>query len=423
MIQQRNKNLIARQVENRNKKRMISIYLQRPKLALMVSFDNTEIAFSGKTDKDLRRSYWLFKMVSNPAFVNLGKSLTSFAISARLPIRGLIKATIFKQFVGGEHIAECSRTIAELGKYHIGTILDYSVEGAETEDAFNACEKETIETIQRAEKDPNIPFCVFKVTGLARFALLEKISAGKELNGLEKREYETVRERVQRICKKAHFAAVPVFMDAEESWIQQAIDDLADAMMKQFNTEKPIIYNTFQLYRKDRLEYLKHSFAKAEKEGYHLGAKLVRGAYMEKERARAIQMGYVNPIQESKDDTDRDYDAALKFCMEHIDSIGLCAGTHNEHSSMYLVRLLEETNNPADHKHVYFSQLFGMSDHISFNLAKAGYNVAKYVPYGPVKEVLPYLIRRAQENTSVKGQTGRELSLLIKEKGRRQQTH
>ena len=389
----------------------------------MVSFDNTEIAFSGKTDKDLRRSYWLFKMVSNPAFVNLGKSLTNFAISAHLPIRGLIKATIFKQFVGGENIKECSNTIAELGKYHIGTILDYSVEGAETEAAFDACEKETIETILRAEKDPNIPFCVFKVTGLARFALLEKVSTGKELNGLEKREYEAVQARVQRICKKAHYTGVPVFIDAEESWIQQAIDDLTDAMMKQFNTEKPIVYNTFQLYRKDRLEYLKHSFARAEKEGYKLGAKLVRGAYMEKERARAIQMGYVNPIQDSKESTDRHYDEAIKFCMDHIDTVGLCAGTHNEHSSMYLVRLLEELNNPIGNKHVYFSQLFGMSDHISFNLAKAGYNVAKYVPYGPVKEVLPYLIRRAQENTSVKGQTGRELSLLIKEKNRRRQAN
>ncbi|HEV7230387.1 MAG TPA: proline dehydrogenase family protein [Bacteroidia bacterium] len=387
----------------------------------MVSFDNTEIAFSGKTDKDLKRSYWLFTLVSNPLFVNMGKSLTNFAIQARLPINGLIKATIFKQFVGGENISECSKTIAELGKYHIGTILDYSVEGAETENAFNACEQETLETIHRAEKDKNIPFCVFKVTGLARFALLEKVSASGSLNEQEKEEYDAVRKRVHHICKTAHYAGVPIFMDAEESWIQPAIDDLANAMMLEFNKEKPIVYNTFQLYRKDRLQYLKHSFELAEAGGYHPGAKLVRGAYMEKERARAKEKSYPNPIQDDKSSTDRDYDAALKFCMEHIDKIGLCAGTHNEQSSMYLVQLIEKMGIPANHKHIYFSQLFGMSDHISFNLAKAGYNVAKYVPYGPVKEVLPYLIRRAQENTSVKGQTGRELSLIIKEKKRRQE--
>jgi proline dehydrogenase len=386
----------------------------------MVSFDNTEIAFSGKSNKDLKRSFWLFKMVSNPSFVSLGKSLTNFAISTRLPIQGLIKATIFKQFVGGEDIAECANTIASLGKYQIGTILDYSVEGAETEPAFDACEKETLETIYRAEKDQNIPFCVFKVTGLARFALLEKASDAALNTEAEKAEYERVRQRVSRICKSAHFAGKPIFIDAEESWIQPAIDALANEMMAAFNKEKPIVYNTFQLYRKDRLDYLKQSYEAAQAGGYLLGAKLVRGAYMEKERARAKEREYVNPIQNTKEDTDADYDRALKFCIEHIEKIGLCAGTHNEESSMYLVKLIQDFKISPSHPHILFSQLFGMSDHISFNLAKAGYRVAKYVPYGPVKEVLPYLIRRAQENTSVKGQTGRELSLIIKEQKRRE---
>jgi proline dehydrogenase len=236
----------------------------------MVSFDNTEIAFSGKTDTDLRRSYWLFTLVSNPMFVNMGKSLTHFAIQAKLPINGFIKATIFKQFVGGENISECGKTIAELGKYHIGTILDYSVEGAETENAFNSCEQETLETIHRAEKDKNIPFCVFKVTGMARFALLEKVSAEESLSEREKSEYAAVTKRVHEICKTAHYADVPVFIDAEESWIQPAIDGFANAMMSEFNKEKPIIFNTFQLYRKDRLSYLRHSFELAINSGYHL---------------------------------------------------------------------------------------------------------------------------------------------------------
>jgi proline dehydrogenase len=385
----------------------------------MISFDNTEVAFSGKTDKDLNRSYWLFKMVSNPSLVNFGKAFTDIAIKLHLPIKAVIKATIFKQFVGGEDIAECSKAIAELGKYHVGTILDYSVEGAETEAAFDACAAETTETINRAKNDKHIPFCVFKVTGLARFGLLEKVSSGKELEAKETAEFEHVRKRVYSICTAAHAAGVPILMDAEESWIQKAIDDLANEMMGTFNQEKPIVYNTFQLYLKDRLPYLKTSFDLAEKNSYHLGAKLVRGAYMEKERARAKEMNYPDPVQTAKSDTDKDYDAALAFCIAHIDKMGLCAGTHNEQSSLNLVELMKQKNIPTSHPHVFFSQLLGMSDHISFNLANEGFNVAKYVPYGPVKEVLPYLIRRAQENTSVKGQTGRELSLIIKEKARR----
>jgi proline dehydrogenase len=385
----------------------------------MLSFDNTEIAFSGKSNSDLNRSYWLFKMVSNSTFVNLGKSLTTFAIKTHLPIKGLIKATIFRQFCGGETIEECDRAIKELGKYNVGTILDYSVEGKETEKDFDACKTETIETVEKAKKDAHIPFCVFKVTGLARFELLEKVSAKETLTPEEQKEFGRVQLRVSAICKAAHDAGVPIFIDAEESWIQEAIDNLANQMMVLYNSEKAIVYNTYQLYRKDRLSYLRLSFEKAKENNYFLGAKLVRGAYMEKERARAAEKGYPSPIQDTKENTDRDYDAAVEFCAEHVDRIAICAGTHNEISSMKLANLMKEKNIPSNTKNIYFSQLLGMSDHISFNLANAGYNVAKYVPYGPVREVLPYLIRRAQENTSVKGQTGRELSLIMKEKARR----
>ncbi len=385
----------------------------------MLSFNNTEIAFSGKTNNDLNRSYWLFKMVSNQTFVNIGQVLTNFAIKTHLPIKRIIKATIFKQFCGGETIQECDTTIKELGRFNIGTILDYSVEGKENENDFDACTTETIATIEKSKNDTLIPFCVFKVTGIARFDLLEKVTANQALTLDEKKEFERVENRVDRICKAAHEAGTPIFIDAEESWIQKAIDDLANKMMTVYNIQKPIVYNTFQMYCKDRLAYLKHSFDLSQQKKYYLGAKLVRGAYMEKERARAVEKKYPSPIQDVKENTDDDYDAALLFCIENVNRIAICAGTHNEKSSMYLVQLMKEKNIPEGNKHIYFSQLLGMSDHISFNLANAEYNVAKYVPYGPVNEVLPYLIRRAQENTSVKGQTGRELSLIIKEKQRR----
>ncbi|MFN4931610.1 MAG: proline dehydrogenase family protein [Bacteroidota bacterium] len=388
-----------------------------------ISFDNTEIAFASKSDADLNRSYLLFTMVSRTSWVKIGKRFTNIAFSLRLPISGLIKATIFKQFCGGENIDDCANAIKALGDYKIGTILDYSVEGKEAEEEFDKTAGETLDTIKRAAGDSNIPFCVFKVTGLARFALLEKVSAQAQLNTQEEKEWQKVKDRVLRICAQAAATGVPIFIDAEESWIQGAIDALADEMMSQFNKQKAIVYNTVQLYRKDRLEFIKKSHSLAQKNTYLLGLKLVRGAYMEKERERATAMNYQNPIQNSKEDSDRDYNAALDYCLEHINEIAICAGTHNEKSSLHLVELMKKFKVPANDNRVYFSQLLGMSDHISYNLAQAGYNVAKYVPYGPVKDVLPYLIRRAEENTSVKGQTGRELSLIIKEKQRRKKQH
>lgn len=383
----------------------------------MVSFNNTEIAFKAKSNKELKRSYWLFKLIGNPALVKMGANFGPLALN--LGFKGLIKGTIFKQFVGGEDIHDCDKTIAQLGKYKIGTILDYSVEGKESEVDFDHCLDETLDTIKKAHPNPHIPFCVFKVTGLARFELLRKVTEKETLTENEKKEWERVRERVHKICKAAFDSRQPIFVDAEESWIQIAIDDLANENMANFNKDKVIVYNTYQLYRHDRLQYLKESLAEAKKQGYKIGAKLVRGAYMEKERQRAIEKKYTSPIQKDKASADVDYDKAVEFCVENIDHMALCAGTHNEDSSLKLVDLMAKHKIQSNDGRIFFSQLLGMSDHISYNLAESNYNVAKYVPYGPVKEVLPYLIRRAQENTSVKGQTGRELGLIIKEKQRR----
>jgi proline dehydrogenase len=388
----------------------------------MISFDNTEKAFISKSDADLTRSYRLFRIIGNPTVVKLGGLFTPLALKLRLPIRSIIKKTIYKQFVGGETIGDCNKTIAELARYNIGTILDYSVEGKESEEDFDACCRETIATIHRAKGDPHIPFCVFKVTGLARFGLLEKVSAKEELAPEEKQEWERVSRRVELICREAHASDKPLFFDAEESWIQQAIDDLCNENKERFNTARAIVYNTYQLYRHDRLAYLEQSIAEARKNKYHIGAKLVRGAYMEKERKRAKEKGYPSPIQADKTASDRDYDRALEVCVKNLDVVSLCAGTHNEKSSLHLVSLMNHNGISAGDRRIFFSQLLGMSDHISYNLSLAGYNVAKYVPYGPVKEVLPYLLRRAMENTSVKGQTGRELSLIIKEQARRRRS-
>jgi proline dehydrogenase len=385
----------------------------------MISFDDTEKAFISKSDADLIRSYRLFKIIGNPTFVKLGGVFTPLALGLHLPIKGIIKNTIYKQFVGGETIAECNETIKELAKYNIGTILDYSVEGKEAETDFDACMNETIETVHRAKNDQSIPFCVFKITGLARFALLEKVSAKQSLNESEKEEWQRVKQRVQSICEQAYKFSKSIFFDAEESWIQTAIDDLATENKEKFNKETAIIYNTYQLYRHDRFVYLEQCIKEAKEKNYHIGAKLVRGAYMEKERKRALELGYQSPIQPNKEGSDTDYNLALELCVKNIDHVSICAGTHNEQSSLLLVDLMQKNNLQPSDKRIYFAQLLGMSDHISYNLSLANYNVAKYVPYGPVKGVLPYLLRRAQENTSVKGQTGRELSLIIKEKKRR----
>lgn len=382
-------------------------------------FNNTEIAFKAKSNAALRNSYLLFKAIGYNWLVKLGPVLINFCFKIGLPIKGLIKATVFKQFCGGESINDCEMSMIELYQYKVGTILDYSVEGEETENVFDETAAEIIATIHKADNNPKIPFSVFKVTGVAKFSLLEKVSAGESLTDDEKKALDRVKSRINNICREAYEQKVRIFIDAEESWIQPAIDELAHQMMEQYNKNECIVYNTIQLYRHDRLAFLKASHKKAVEGKYFLGLKLVRGAYMEKERLRAQEKGYTDPIQPSKKASDDDYNEALRFCVNHIDIISICAGTHNESSSRLLTQLMQEHGIQRNDQRIYFSQLYGMSDNLSFNLAHAGYNVAKYLPYGPVKAVLPYLFRRAQENTSVQGQAGRELTLISKEIARR----
>jgi proline dehydrogenase len=384
-----------------------------------LSFENTEIAFRHSSNSDLKRAYWLFRVINVNFLVKIGPPITNFAVKIGLPIKGLIKATIFKHFCGGETIRECEDTIKNLGKGGVGTILDYSIEGVDDEQVFDDTRDEIIRTIKRAVKDKSIPITVFKITGVARFNLLEKLDEGAELSSEEQQEWQKAKDRVLEICEKAHSDGIPVMIDAEETWIQKTIDQLALDMMQRFNIEKAIVYNTYQLYRCDKLQSLKDDHAIAVKNGFILGAKLVRGAYMEKERKRAAEKGYPSPIQPDKQSADKDYDASLEYCTDHIDQIAFVAGTHNEESCRFLADLLDRKGIDHKNPHVYFSQLLGMSDNLSFNLANANYNVAKYVPYGPIKAVLPYLFRRAQENTAIAGQMSRELSLIVKEVGRR----
>lgn len=384
-----------------------------------LSFDNTAIAFEHKTDGALRKADFLFSNIGKPWLVKLGAALTPWAFKLRLPVKGIIKATIFNQFCGGESMEEAAATAALLNKYHVNVALDYGVEAMEGEHNYDEAVPEFIRAIKYAGSKPNIPFIPIKITGFARFGLLEKVHSGATLSVEEHAEFERVRARVTTIADAAAASNIALLIDAEESWIQQPVDDLTDELMARFNQGRVIIFNTFQLYRHDRLAFLTVSFDKAQRGGYLLGAKLVRGAYMEKERKRAAEMGYTSPIQPNKEAADRDYNAALQFCMERLDKVGLFIGTHNEDSCMLAARLMDQYGIPHNHPHVSFSQLYGMSDNITFNLAHAGYQVSKYLPYGPVKDVMPYLVRRAQENTSIAGQMGRELGLIRKELKRR----
>lgn len=384
-----------------------------------IDFSNTQIAFQTKSNKELRNSYMLFKAIGYNWLVQAGPKMVDLAFSLGLPIKGLIKKTVFHQFCGGENIQDCEKNIQLMHRFHVGTILDYSVEGEEHEEVFENTANEIIQTILKAESNPAIPFSVFKVTGVARFELLAKLNAREALSEQEQKEYNQVKHRINLICETAHKCQVRLFIDAEESWIQDAIDEIATEMMLKYNKDRAIIYNTIQFYRQERLAFLKNSIEHAQSHNYYYGVKLVRGAYMEKEALRAKELNYKNPIQPNKAASDLDYNAGLAFCIEHINHVSLCAGTHNEESCKYLITLMQNASlNPNDQR-VFFSQLFGMSDHLSYNLANAGYCVAKYLPYGPVKAVLPYLFRRAQENTSVQGQAGRELSLVQKELRRR----
>ncbi|WP_242926907.1 proline dehydrogenase family protein [Pontibacter vulgaris] len=384
-----------------------------------VSFDDTAVAFSSKSNAELYKMYLLFKSMNSNMFVKVGGGLLNTALKLHLPVKFIIKPTIFNHFCGGETIQESERAIQELGKYNIGTILDYSVEGEGSEQSFDHTRDEILRTVEKARGNKHIPFSVFKVTGLVDIKLLEKVQARQELSANERAAFERGRDRINAICQRCFEADVRVFVDAEESWIQETIDLLTYEMMELYNKEKAIVYNTYQLYRHDRLDAIKRDYENAVARGYYLGGKLVRGAYMEKERKRAQEQGYQSPINISKEASDKLFDDALRFCMEHLDRIAICAGTHNEKSSYLLIELMNKYNIAPGDERIYFAQLFGMSDNLSYNLAHAGYNVAKYVPYGPVEAVMPYLLRRANENTAIAGQSSREFLLINKEMQRR----
>lgn len=394
-------------------------------LAMNISFDNTENAFEYKSNKELKSAKFLFSTMGYPWFVQLGTRLTPFIMKTGLPVHGIIRKTIFKQFVGGETLEETAGVGAVLGKYGVQVILDYGVEGKEGEDSFDHATEEFIRVINYAATQTNIPFISIKVTGLARFSLLQTLNEAPRLRSgihdheVEIDEWDRVRERMYAICEIAAEKNIGVLVDAEESWIQDPIDRLTMEMMEIFNKQKVVVYNTIQLYRHDRLHFLKLSHQIAQQQGFLLGVKLVRGAYMEKERARAKEMGYPSPIQPDKEASDKDYDLAVRYCIDHLDQVAVIIASHNEASNLLTAELLDQKNIPHNHPHIHFSQLYGMSDNITFNLAKEGFSVSKYLPFGPIRDVIPYLMRRAQENSSVSGQTGRELSLIKRELARR----
>ncbi|MCH4553826.1 proline dehydrogenase family protein [Aestuariibaculum lutulentum] len=382
-------------------------------------FDNTEVAFALKSDSELERAYFLFKMISIEPLVRIGTAATNFAIKAHLPVKGLIRATVFDHFCGGVNEEDCLPVINKMYEKGVSSVLDFSVEGKESEKEFdNACNV-VLKIMEFSKELKAIPIAVFKPTGFGRFYLYEKLGKGEAFTVKEQEEWNKVVARFDAVCKKAKDYNIAVLIDAEESWMQDAADTLVTEMMKKYNTEKPVVYNTLQMYRHDRMEFLKKEYAKAKAEGYFLGYKIVRGAYMEKENERAEENGYPTPICASKAATDDNFNDSLNYILDHIEDISLFAGTHNEESSYLLMNLMKQKGLENNDSRVWFGQLYGMSDHISFNLSSLGYNVAKYIPFGPVRDVMPYLIRRAEENTSVAGQTGRELTLLTKEKKRR----
>ena len=384
-----------------------------------ITFDDTEVAFASKSDQELRKMYWLFASMNSNLLVRFGMQAVILALKMKLPIKKLIKISLFDHFCGGETIQECKQTIAELGASGIGTILDYSAEGENSEEAFEANKVEIMQTILNAATSAHIPFAVMKVSGLGSEELMAKVQDGIQLNDTESRAFEAIGRRVGELCEKAHQLNVRIFIDAEDYAYQDVIDRMAIKMMEQYNREGAIVYTTTQLYRKDAHKKLVFWYESAREKGYSLGVKLVRGAYMEKERERAEEMGYPDPIHHDKAATDRDFNKALEYCATRYNELAFCAGSHNEGSNTLLTELMEKYGIARNHPNVFFAQLYGMSDNISFRLSKEGYNVAKYVPYGPVEKVMPYLIRRAEENTSIAGQTGREFSLIKKEIRRR----
>jgi proline dehydrogenase len=382
-------------------------------------FNNTEVAFSLKSDTELERAYFLFKLIESQPLVKIGTAVTNFALKAHLPVEGLIRSTVFDHFCGGVNEHDCLSVVDKMYTKGVSSVLDYSVEGKEEESQFDSALEMILKTVDFAKERMAIPFAVFKPTGFGRIALYEKVGSGAELNEKEKEEWSRVVARFDKVCKIAHDKDVALLIDAEESWMQDAADDLVEEMMRKYNKQRAIVFNTLQMYRWDRLDYLKKLHDRANKDGFFIGMKIVRGAYMEKENARAEDKGYKSPICINKQATDENYDAAIVYMVENIDKMYIFAGTHNENSSYRLMQLCDEKGIDINDDRIFFGQLYGMSDNISYNLAEQGYNVAKYLPFGPVRDVMPYLIRRAEENTSVAGQTSRELDLIKKERSRR----
>lgn len=382
-------------------------------------FDNTEIAFALKSDSELERAYFLFKMISIEPLVKIGAAATNFAIKAHLPIEGLIRSTVFDHFCGGVNEEDCLPVIDRMFEKGVSSVLDFSVEGKENDKEFDAAMTMTLKIIDFANEKEAMPIAVFKPTGFGRLKLFEKVGNKDQLTEKEQEEWQRVVNRYDAVCKRGKERDIAVLIDAEESWMQEASDILVREMMEKYNTEKPIVFNTLQMYRTDRLDFLKREHQLAKEKGYYLGMKLVRGAYLEKENERAEAKGYPTPMCPNKAATDKNYNDAIAYMVEHIEDMSVFNGSHNEESSYLMMKIMKEKGLKNNDERAWFGQLYGMSDHISYNLADKGYNVAKYVPFGPVKDVMPYLIRRAEENTSVAGQTGRELALLKKEKQRR----
>lgn len=385
-----------------------------------ININDTRIAFEAKSNASLKETYYLFKLMNSPTLVNIGTNATMLALKIGLPVKGLIKRTIFKQFCGGSDLLECQVTIDHLAKYNTLSILDYGAEAKDEEPEFDKTMVEMIRVLEFASRAATCPIISLKVTGLARFGLLEKMDKGENLNEDEKEEKRRMEKRLDAICHKANELKMSVFVDAEESWIQDTVDFMVQLMMERYNKNRVTVYNTFQMYRSDRLDYLHKSHEVAQNEGYWLGAKLVRGAYMDKERDRAAEMGYDSPIQPDKESTDRDFNAAVVYCIENSHNIHTCVASHNADSCLLMAETMDRLGIPSDTKAIFTSQLLGMSDNLTFNFAKAGYTAAKYIPYGPVGDVIPYLIRRAKENTAVSSDMSRELSLLDREIKRRQ---
>ncbi|MFD1294012.1 proline dehydrogenase family protein [Lutibacter holmesii] len=382
-------------------------------------FNNTEVAFEVKTDSEIDRAFYLFEMIKREPLVKIGTAMTKFALKTHLPVEGLIRSTVFDHFCGGVTEIDCMPVIEKMFTKRVHSVLDYSAEGKEDEAQFDLTMEKTLNNIKFGKEKESVPFAVFKPTGFGRLEIYRKLTEGEPLNASEQTEWERIKERYDIVSKAAYDRDVPLLIDAEETWMQTAADDLIEEMMAKYNTEKVIIFGTLQLYRWDRLDYLKKLHQRAKEQGFKIGMKLVRGAYMEKERERAEEKGYKDPICVDKAATDKMFNDVLTYMFRNIDDMAVFAGTHNEESSYLLMDLLAKSGVDKNDKRIWFGQLYGMSDHISYNLSKNGYNVAKYLPYGPVRDVMPYLIRRAEENTSVAGQTSRELQLLKRERERR----